>query len=148
MADWNEFWERMSSRVVGTRSLRFGDDLCYYEIVHPSFEPRLPHFVGVVDASKHTFFISSDTPPEYRAPIIYHEHRCATHRAAGHGTYCHLAVNEEIVYAKQQGLLIDPYIEMRRQFFSNLVEFLAKSKDAEFLGQASLTRDFLSYLRP
>lgn len=136
----------MRKMQVGTGVVMVHGERCHYDVINANFEPRLPNFVGAVDATRGTYFISEDVPEEYRPIMIAHEHRCAHHAAAGQVGCCEHALKEELVFAVERGVNLPAYIGFRLGCFDALLAFYAKSPNKRFVQELTRSRDHLRML--
>lgn len=144
-----KFLDRMLQMQVNSGITKVGDVTCSYEVISRDFEPRLPNFVGIIDAEKHYYFISEEVPAEFRHAVIAHEEICTRGKKDRFGNvrtgHCLEALSAEIKLIPEANQ--PEYIRMRRKFFDDLVDFSKNSKDAHFLEEIRSCQDFLHCLK-
>ena len=109
-----------------------------YKVVKKELDPRLPHFVGVIDG---LLFISEETPIEFREYPLKHEVFC-NFLLKGQPGRCLEALRRELSLVPVK--LKKKYIRFRTKFFEALVKYYKESTNEEFKGEIEAS---LQYLR-
>lgn len=120
----------IKKHLVGEGSFQFNGKTYRFAIVSKELEPALPGFLGFFQ-KKH-LFISEEVPEAFRIPQLIHEIVEESSELTGKKGRCLEALYRELRYV--QGNLVGEYIQYRRRFFFQLVNYYTgRSVDQEFL---------------
>ncbi len=134
--------EWMKNNEVDVGVVEYEGEEIPYTVLNKDLEPKLPGFVGYLNGEH--LFISEEIPEKYRFPQLIHEIVEFTKLKDQKGR-CVEALKHELSFIPEE--IWEEYIEYRKNFFADLIEYYKDSEDENFKAEIAASYEVLQDIK-